>query len=222
MNSPTEAMTRATAPAGVHDGSYADWPAILIGAVVAAAIVSVFSTFGTALGLSIISPYEGERSATAALIAVGLWMIWTTVSAVMAGGYIAGRMRRRVDTATADEVSVRDGIHGLAVWGVAVLFGAWLLGSTADDAVDAARQMAAPAGTAMETATDDGASSGDTAGTDSGMTVAAQVAKNYSIISAFVTGASLLIAAAGAYWAAGTGGRHRDETRVFARFGTWN
>ena len=31
-----------------------------------------------------------------------------------------------------------------------------------------------------------------------------------------------LIAAAGAWWAATLGGRHRDEQTVFARFGRWN
>ena len=37
------------------------------------------------------------------------------VASYLAGGYIAGRMRRRVESATDDEVTARDGINGLVV-----------------------------------------------------------------------------------------------------------
>ncbi len=44
----------------------------------------------------------------------------------MAGGYLAGRMRRTVGDATPHEVEVRDGAHGLVVWGLGVLIAAVL------------------------------------------------------------------------------------------------
>ena len=44
----------------------------------------------------------------------------------MAGGYLAGRMRRRTGDATADEFDTRDGANGLTVWAVATLIGAVL------------------------------------------------------------------------------------------------
>jgi hypothetical protein len=51
---------------------------------------------------------------------------------------------------------------------------------------------------------------------------AAEQARKLTVLAAFLTAASLLISAAGAYWAAMTGGRHRDDhvefTRVFGRF----
>lgn len=226
MTDRTETLTQASAPAFAHDGSYVDWSAILAGAVVASGIAFVFTTFGAALGLSLISPYDGDGSAMAALIAVGTWMLWTTISSFMAGGYIAGRMRRRVDAASsADEVGIRDGIHGLAVWGVAVLIGAVALGASVDTAVQATADTAAAVATATETGTvpasPPAAGTDGTTVTDAEAKAAAEAARKYSVVSAFVLAASLMIAAAGAYWSAGTGGLHRDEGRVFARFGRW-
>lgn len=199
--------------------SATDWSAILAGAVVSAGVASIFATFGVAVGLASISPYEGDKSAFAALLALALWAVWTAVSSVMVGAYITGRMRRRFIGVSADEVSVRDGIHGLAVWGGALLLGAWLVGSGIDAAVDAAVQMP----NEVIAATTDTAVAPQVQATAPAPTKAElETARRYSVISAFVTAASLMLAAAGAYWAAGVGGRHRDENRVFARFGTWN
>lgn len=199
------------APAYAADASYVDWPAILAGAAVASAIAFVFTTFGAALGLTMLSPYDGDGSAVAALIAVGSWMLWTTISSFFVGGYIAGRMRRRVDAATEDEVSVRDGIHGLTVWAVGLLLGVLLLAAGSDTAVMATAD-------AMGAATSAGAEVEMTAAEAEAL---AETARITSVISAFVVGAALFVAAAAAYWAAGIGGTHRDEGRVFARFGRW-
>jgi len=65
-------------------------------------------------------------------------------ASVMGGGYIAGRMRRRVDAATADEVAVRDGIHGLTVWAVAILIGTLALGATANSVLQAGQIQLQP------------------------------------------------------------------------------
>ncbi|MBB5721931.1 hypothetical protein FHS72_001555 [Loktanella ponticola] len=221
MSDRTETLTQASAPAYAYDGSYVDWSSIIAGAVVASAIAFVFTTFGTAVGLSMVSPYDGDGSSMAALIAVGSWMLWTTISSFMAGGYIAGRMRRRVDAASADEVSVRDGIHGLAVWGAAIMLGVFIFGASADTAVQATTETAnavaavAPDGTAAE------ATEAANDVSEAEATAAAEQARQYAVVSAFVLAASLMIAAAGAYWAAGVGGQHRDESRVFTRFGRW-
>lgn len=104
---------------------YVDWPAVIAGAVVAAALTLVLFTFGSAIGLSMVSPYEG-RSASKWLfaLALGLWTLWVIVSCNLAGGYIAGRLRRRAGDATEHESDIRDGVHGLAVWGIGVLLGA--------------------------------------------------------------------------------------------------
>ncbi len=45
---------------------------------------------------------------------------------------------------------------------------------------------------------------------------AAEAARKMAVLAAFLTAASLFVAAVGAYWAAMKGGRHRDEATVFA------
>ncbi len=106
-------------------GSYVEWSAIFAGAIVASAILVLMTAFGSAIGLSLVSPYKGH-SPVIFYIALALWFIWITVSSFVAGGYIAGRMRRPIDGATIHESQVRDGVHGLVVWAVAVAIGAWL------------------------------------------------------------------------------------------------
>ncbi len=99
------------------EGSYIDWAAILAGGVLAVAISFLLISFGASLGLSLTSPYRGEGvSAGWLAIAAGLWFAWVMVTGFGAGGYLAGRMRRRIGDATAEEVEVRDGAHGLMVW----------------------------------------------------------------------------------------------------------
>ena len=102
--------------------SYVEWSAIFAGAVVASAIIVLMTAFGSAIGLSLVSPYHGP-SPIIFYIALALWFTWITVSSFVAGGYITGRMRRPVDGATLHEVHVRDGVHGLVVWAVAVAIG---------------------------------------------------------------------------------------------------
>jgi hypothetical protein len=137
------------APASDETRSYIDWPAIFAGAAIAAAISLVLLTFGAALGLSLTSAHEGQ-SASLFWIAIvgGLWLLWVQVSASMAGGYLAGRMRRRHGDATEHESDIRDGCHGLVVWAVATLAAAVLAYSGALGTVTAVGQTAGAAASA--------------------------------------------------------------------------
>lgn len=148
----TETMTRASAPDVTNDRSYIDWAAILGGAVVATAIATVLTTFGAALGLSAISADPGEGSFNFAIILSGIWVVVTLVASYAAGGYIAGRMRRRVDQASADEVMARDMINGLVVWGVGMVIGAMLLTNAATSAISAVGTGAGTVATAAGSA----------------------------------------------------------------------
>lgn len=143
----TENLTRASAPVGLTSGSYIDWSAILAGAVVATAVAALFTAFGAALGLSALSAEPGEGSFSIALLLTAVWLVITLVVSYLMGGYIAGRMRRRVDDATADEVSMRDGINGIVVWGVGMLVGAMLLANAASSTISAAGAVAGTAAT---------------------------------------------------------------------------
>ncbi|OCX22901.1 hypothetical protein QV13_04530 [Mesorhizobium hungaricum] len=287
-----EEETAIVAAADADSGSYMDWPAVIAGAVMASAISLVLITFGSAIGLSLTSPFDNTgMSAVGLAIALGLWLVWVQVSSFMAGGYVTGRMRRRLHDATEHESDVRDGIHGLVVWGVGVLLGASILAltaggaaSTAATAVGGAAQAAVEkmadaaqgvnplsraVDTAFRTTRPDASTSVDArnevmaivargiaqgdipeadrtylaqviaartdvppdeakARVDTMVTSAQQAAeeakqqakraKRFAVIAAFVTAASLAISAAAAFWAAGMGGRHRDEGTVIPRW----
>jgi hypothetical protein len=273
--------------------SYLDWPAVFAGAVIASAISLVLITFGSAIGLSLVSPFaKTGMSAVGLGIALGLWLVWVQVSSFMAGGYVTGRMRRRAYDASEHESDVRDGMHGLVMWGTGVLIGALFLalsaGGAATTAVTAAGGAAQAAGekmanaaaqgtnplsqavdTAFRTSRPEAGSSADARDEvmaivargiaqddipEADRTYLAQVisartdvpedeaktrvdtmvtnaqraaeeakeqaerAKHFAVIAAFVAAASLAISAAAAFWAAGMGGRHRDEGTVIPRW----
>lgn len=125
---------------------YVDWGAIFGGVAVAAGISIVLFAFGTAIGFSMVSPYEGEGASKAAyLTALGLWTLWVVVSSFMAGGYITGRLRRRVGDATEHEVDVRDGAHGLIVWGMGIVVASVLLALGVSGIVGSTAKIAAVA-----------------------------------------------------------------------------
>jgi hypothetical protein len=128
MNTPVQAVSGERILAADSGGaSYVDWGAIAAGAFIAAAISSVFLAFGSAIGLSLSAmAAANSTSAAGVAIAAALWLLWVQVSSFMGGGYVAGRMRRRIGDAKPHEVEVRDGSHGLIVWAVGVAFGAVL------------------------------------------------------------------------------------------------
>lgn len=148
------AMVEETVIAAAADDSrsYVDWPAIFAGAAVAAAISLVLMTFGAALGLSLTSAHEGQ-SASLFWIAVvgGLWLLWVQISASIAGGYLAGRMRRRHGDASEYESDIRDGSHGLVVWAVATLVAAGLAYSGVMGTASVVGQTAGAAASAVGT-----------------------------------------------------------------------
>lgn len=109
---------------------HVDWPAIFAGALLASAIGFIMMSFGSGLGLSLVDPLDNESvSIVLVAVTVGLWTTWVVVSSFMAGGYLAGRMRRRAFDATAHEVEVRDGSHGVIVWALGVLVAGYLTAS---------------------------------------------------------------------------------------------
>jgi hypothetical protein len=285
--------------------SYVDWPAVIAGIVVAAAISVVLLAFGSAVGLSFTNfrTFTGVAPIWVA-IAAASWLLWVQISSFMAGGYLAGRMRRRFHDASEHESDVRDGAHGLLVWAGALVVGALIaagglgavastVGSAASTLTNAASNVAQgaaanpgasnaldpnayfvdqlfrlPAGAtppqnangtfraeagrilaqsavAGTLSADDKTYLGQLVATNTGLPQdqanarvdqvtkaiddakakaadAAETARKTAVVAAFLTAASLLISAVGAYWAAMKGGRHRDEgtefSGVFGRF----
>lgn len=253
--------------------SHIDWGAVIGGAFLAVATSFVLLSFGSAIGLTLTSPYAGEGlSLWGFAVAAALWLVWVQVSSFMAGAYLAGRLRRRAFDATAHESDVRDGSHGLLVWAVGIVLGAFLAISSASSLLGAATGVAttgvAAASSANELLTDrllrsdkppsqpitdgtraeigrlvteavaarsvvpdDRTALATIVANNTGLSQAdaekrvdamvanakavAERARKIGVLIAFLTAASLMISAAGAFFAAGIGGRHRDEQTEF-------
>jgi hypothetical protein len=254
---------------------YVDWNAIIAGAFIAAAISSVFLAFGSAIGLSLTS-FKAANSAPVIglVIAMALWLLWVQVSSFIAGGYVAGRLRRRIGDATPHEVEMRDGSHGLIVWAVGVVFGtvlaSWLAISGVTGALNAGAmdyyaekllrsETTAPStGAASNSVSSDEAQISRILARNMGATVMddadksylmrvvsvraglpeadaqvrldqtvatlktqADAARRYGVLIAFLAAASLLVSAVAAWWAACSGGRHRDEGVDHSHLARW-
>ena len=83
--------------------------------VLALAVAFVLLTFGSAVGLTAVSPWTSTRASVAAVsIGAAFWMILAHIWAFGLGGYFAGRMRHRHTGAPQLEVEFRDGAHDYA------------------------------------------------------------------------------------------------------------
>lgn len=123
-----------------HQGSYVDWASVFAGAVTAAALSGLLLTFGSGVGLSLVSPVGPERnpSITTLVAITAAWTILVYVGSYIAGGYLAGRMRRPWNDAGENETMFRDGVHGLLVWGVGVIVSALVVSTAAGNAISLA------------------------------------------------------------------------------------
>ena len=107
--------------------SYLHWSTIFAGAILAAAVSFVLISFGSGIGLAVASPSSSWRDTSSVLaLLAGLWLLLTSLASFGLGGYLAGHLRESWSAAPPDAVEFRDGIHGLLVWGLAILMGALL------------------------------------------------------------------------------------------------
>ena len=129
---------------------YISWGAAIAGALIASALSFVLLTFGSAVGLSLVSPWTSTASSAkwAGALAV-FWIVAQQIGSFLAGGYVAGRMRTRWHEAKPDETEFRDGLHGVLVWAIGAIIGAMLAASVASSVVSTA---ASAVGKAAETA----------------------------------------------------------------------
>jgi len=146
------ATTTTAAPVETGPFRYLDWGPVILGALGAAAMSVVLLAFGSALGLSVVSPYAyAGISAKGAAILAAVYLALVMVASFAAGGYIAGRMRSPWRTTDETESHFRDGAHGFGVWSIGVLLGAALAASGVGAVVSAAGKATtaiAAAGTA--------------------------------------------------------------------------
>ncbi|RYG37505.1 MAG: hypothetical protein EON93_03520 [Burkholderiales bacterium] len=200
--------------------SRVEWGAIFGGSVVTTALGLILLAFGAALGLSVASPYDGEGLSPAAYaIAAGLYLLWVQLMCFYIGGYITARLRSIDVNTTEHETDVRDGLHGVMMWGASVLAAAVVavvglggIGSAADapptEITASVAQVAdqqVDAQAAAERVNDaDGA-------TATAAERRAEVVRKLTVISAFITAASLLLGLVAAFYGAQSGGNHRDK-----------
>jgi hypothetical protein len=209
--------------------SHVDWAAIFAGAALATAIGLILLTFGASLGLSVASPYDGEGySPVAYAVAAGLYLLWVQLMSFGFGGYVTARLRVRTTDTTEHEIDVRDGLHGLVMWGVGVVAAAVIAIAGLGGAAAASHMPDSRANisdsVSRVVADKVAESAAEEKATDANGAVAteterrAEVARKFTIISAFITAASLLAGAVVAFIFAGIGGRHRDDNVTVQMF----
>jgi hypothetical protein len=124
---------------GVDKVGYISWGAAIAGALLASALSFVLLTFGSAVGLSLVSPWTSTASSAKWTGALAVfWIVAQQIGSFLAGGYIAGRLRSRWAEASPDEVEFRDGVHGGLVWAIGAIIGAMLAASVASSAISTA------------------------------------------------------------------------------------
>jgi hypothetical protein len=113
-------------PAG--DARWAlQWTPIIVGALAAAALSLILTTFAATVGLGVSSTSPTWRDASIALwLLSGIYLVLVAMVSFGCGGYVAGRTRTPYASAEADEVETHDGLHGVASWALAVVIGAIL------------------------------------------------------------------------------------------------
>ena len=144
VGTPLAARTETVSP------SFVEWSAVLAGAVLAAALSFVFLTFGAAIGLSATSPWPNSGVSVKVVASLAIfWALAQQIGSLMAGGYVAGRMRTRWHE-TGHEAEFRDGLHGGLVWAVGVLISALLVFATAGLAARTAADLAGKAASSSD------------------------------------------------------------------------
>jgi len=118
------------------------WSAVFAGAVCGAGLAFVLDAFGGAIGLAVSSTAPTWRDASFALAFLsGLYLILTALVSYGFGAYVAARLRTPM-TLTGDMRELRDGYHGLVVWGLMTVATAVLLLIAANGL----QRLAAPSG----------------------------------------------------------------------------
>ena len=122
--STTYGEPRGLVPAG-EARARVSWSAILAGVILAIAIQVLFSILGAGVGLGFVNPGHSDSASASSLgIGVGIWWMLSTILSLLAGSYVAARLAG---------VGTRlDGVlHGLVVWGLALLLTIYLITTAA-------------------------------------------------------------------------------------------
>ncbi len=90
------------------------WGAIFAGMVVALVVELALSVLGLGIGLGVVNPATEQAPFAGVGIGAGIWFVISTIIALFAGGWVAGRLSGFPRTLTGT-------LHGLVVWGLVTL-----------------------------------------------------------------------------------------------------
>ena len=126
------------------------WGPIIGGAVAATGTTLILLLVGSAMGLTMVSPWSSESSSAATVgVSAAIWLVVVQWLSSALGGYLTGRLRTKWAAAHTDEVFFRDTAHGFLSWALATLFVAGFLASSLASLAGAG---ASAVGTAANTA----------------------------------------------------------------------
>jgi hypothetical protein len=120
------------------------WPAIIGGALAAAALSLILLALGAGFGLSTVSPWSNSgASAKTFAIMTAVWLIVTQWLAFGLGGYLTGRLRTKWVGVHTHEVFFRDTANGFLTWATASVIGVAFLASAASTVVSGTANVVA-------------------------------------------------------------------------------
>jgi hypothetical protein len=111
LRSTQAAIAASSAPALAERVS---WGAVVAGAVIALAVLTVLNLIGLAMGLYAVDASDENLGAGLASGLTGIWWAISSLIALFVGGWVAGKLAGNPNTLVS-------GIHGAAVWAGATL-----------------------------------------------------------------------------------------------------
>ena len=139
-------MTAIGLENGAPERSSIAWGAVIAGALTSAALTLLLAALGVGLGLSAVSPWANESvSATTFKVGTGVYLVAVAMLAGTVGGYLAGRLRNKWIGLNDHEIYFGDTAHGVAVWALATVLTASVLGGALTHILAGASSGLAPA-----------------------------------------------------------------------------
>ena len=113
------------------------WGPVVAGAVIATAVTFFLVLIGSGLGLALTSARSATGTGLKTFLTLGaIYFVAAQAFGFAIGGHVAGRLMPPA-AGDSEEETFRADAHGLAVWGLAVIFGLGLLALTAVSTISA-------------------------------------------------------------------------------------